>query len=467
MTASSTLPRDPRPSAAALLPGVAPAGSPARRRAIVLADLLAALAGLGLGITLVLGIHAETLGSLHAPGGIATALGRMTGLVGTYLMLIEIALIARLPWLERAVGQDRLVGWHRRIGPWPIVLLLAHGLLITVGYAAVASTGLLREFWVLLTTFPNVLAAVVSLGLLVTAGVSSYRLVRRRVSHETWWAIHLYTYLAAALGLAHQMTAGAAFIHSPLARVWWLTMWAATAGLVLVYRVVRPIWRSLRHGLRVVEVRPEGPGVVSVILKGRNLAALRIRGGQFFQWRFLRPGLWWQAHPYSLSAMPQGPYLRLTVKALGDHSTELATIPVGTRVAVEGPYGVLTRDVRTGNRVLLVAGGVGVTPLRALLEDLPPHADVVVVMRASRHEDVVFGAEMRALVEARGGHLHVLVGSRHKIRFSPANLRQLVPDILLRDVYLCGPEGMVDEVIGSAVALGVPDERIHLESFSF
>ncbi len=408
-----------------------------------------------------------TVGSLHAPGGIATALGRMTGLVGTYLMLIEIALIARLPWLERAVGQDRLVGWHRRLGPWPISLLLAHGVLITVGYAALASTGLLREFWVLLTTFPNVLAAVVALGLLVLAGVTSYRKVRSRVSHETWWAIHLYTYLAAALGLAHQMTAGAAFIHSPLSRVWWLSMWAATAGLVLVHRVVRPLWRSLRHGLRVVEVRPESPGVVSVILRGRNLDALRIRGGQFFQWRFLRPGLWWQAHPYSLSAMPQGPYLRLTVKALGDHSTELANLPVGTRVAVEGPYGVLTRDVRTGDRVLLVAGGVGVTPLRALLEDLPPRADVVVVLRASRHEDVVFGAEIHSIVEARGGTLHVLVGSRHKIRFTPANLRRLVPDIVMRDIYLCGPEGMVDEVIGSAVALGVPDDRIHLESFSF
>ena len=462
-----TLTREPRPSSATLLPGVAPAGSPARRRAIVWADILASLAGLGLGITVVLGLHGMTLGSLHAPGGIATALGRMTGLIGTYLMLIEIALIARLPWLERAVGQDRLVGWHRRLGPWPISLLLAHGVLITVGYAAVASTGLLREFWVLLSTFPNVLAAVVALGLLALAGVTSYRKVRSRVSHETWWAIHLYTYLAAALGLAHQMTAGAAFIHSPLSRVWWLSMWAATAGLVLVYRVARPLWRSLRHGLRVVEVRPEGPGVVSVILRGRNLDALRIRGGQFFQCRFLRPGLWWQAHPYSLSAMPQGPYLRLTVKALGDHSSELAHLPVGTRVAVEGPYGVLTREVRTGDRVLLVAGGVGVTPLRALLEDLPPRADVVVVLRASRHEDVVFGAEMHSLVEARGGKLHVLVGSRHKIRFTPANLRRLVPDVAQRDVYLCGPEGMVDEVIGSAVALGVPDERIHLESFSF
>jgi len=467
MTASGTLLREQRPSTPSLLRGVAPASSPERRRAIRWADALALLAGLGLGITVALGIHAETLGSLQAPGGIATALGRMTGLVGTYLMLLEIALIARLPWLERAVGQDRLVGWHRRLGPWPISLLLVHGLLITVGYAAVASTGLLREFWVLMTTFPNVLAAVVALGLLVMAGVTSYRRVRSRVSHETWWAIHLYTYLAAALGLAHQITAGAAFIHSPLARIWWMSMWAATAGLVLAYRVIRPFWRSMRHGLRVVEVRPESPGVVSVILRGRDLEALRVRGGQFFQWRFLRPGMWWQAHPYSLSAMPQGPYLRLTVKALGDHSTDLARIPVGTRVAVEGPYGVLTRDVRSGDRVLLVGGGVGVTPLRALLEDLPPHTDVVVVLRASRHEDVVFHNEMRALVEARGGQLHVLVGSRHRFRFDSANLRRLVPDITRRDIYLCGPSGMVDGVVAAASAAGVPDERIHVESFTF
>jgi predicted ferric reductase len=467
MTTSTVTPAAPprRVSASAVRP--APSGDPKRRRAKRFADALALLAGLGLGVTVALGVHSESIGSLTAPGGWATAAGRLTGLVGTYLMLIVILLISRMPWIERAAGQDRLIGWHKRIGPWPIVLLVAHGLLITVGYAAVASSGWLREFWLLMTSYRNVLAAVVALALLVMAGVTSYRRVRSRVKHETWWAIHLYTYLAAALGLAHQITAGAAFITSPLARVWWLAMWLSTAGVVLVFRLLLPLWRSMMHNLKVVEVRPESPGVVSVILKGRQLDSLQIRGGQFFQWRFLRPGMWWQAHPYSLSAMPRRNHLRLTVKDLGDHSGTLAAVPVGTRVAVEGPYGVLTREARTSDRVLLVAGGVGVTPLRALLEDLPSHTDVVVVMRASRHEDVVFGAEMKALVEAREDRLHVIVGSRHQIRFSPQNLRRLVPDVQSRDIYLCGPEGMVNEVIGSARALGVADDRIHVESFSF
>ena len=106
-------------------------------------------------------------------------------------------------------------------------------------------------------------------------------------------------------------------------------------------------------------------------------------------WRFLTRELWWQAHPYSLSALPQPPYLRFTVKGLGDSSRALAQLRPGTRVAFEGPYGAFTDHARLSDGVLLVAAGVGITPLRALLEDLPAHADVVVIVRASTVADIV------------------------------------------------------------------------------
>src|SRR5947208_17061579 len=97
---------------------------PAPGRPLVV-DLLAALAGLGLGITIALPITAESAGSLQAPGGVATAIGRVTGLVAAYAMVVVVLLIARIPPLERAIGQDRLVAWHRRLGPWPLYLLVA------------------------------------------------------------------------------------------------------------------------------------------------------------------------------------------------------------------------------------------------------------------------------------------------------------------------------------------------------
>jgi ferredoxin-NADP reductase/DMSO/TMAO reductase YedYZ heme-binding membrane subunit len=428
---------------------------------------LAGAAGLGVGITVALAIAGESSGSLAAPGGLATAAGRLTGLAGTYLMLITVLLVARLPVLERAIGQDRLVRWHRRIGPWPLFLIAAHGALIVVGYAAAAKTGVLHQFGTLLWSYPGVLAATVGAVLLFMAGLTSYRIARRRMSHETWWAVHLYTYLALALAFSHQIGTGQSFVGHPLTRFWWTAMWLATAGVALVYRVGLPLWRSVLHGLRVVEVREDSPGVVSLICKGRRLERLPLAGGQFLQWRFLKRGMWWQAHPYSASGLVRPPYMRVTVKDLGDHSRALATLEPGTRIAIEGPYGAFTAASRRGDAVLLVGAGVGATPLRALLEDLPRWVDVVVLMRAHTREELVLGDEIAALVEDHGGKLYELLGPRAEVRLDAAALTWLVPDLAERDVFVCGPEGFTEAVKESARAAGIPRERIHEEAFAF
>ncbi|MEA2419008.1 MAG: hypothetical protein QOE60_1214 [Thermoleophilaceae bacterium] len=429
--------------------------------------LLAGVAAAGLTVTLGLLLTTESMGTLSAPGGVATALGRLAGLVGTYLMLIAVVLVARLPALERAIGQDRLVRWHRRLAPWPLSLIAAHGALITLGYAQAAQTGWLRQLGVLLTSYSGVLAATVGFGLLSMAGVTSYRRARAKMRHETWWAVHLYVYLGLALSFSHQLSTGAAFVAQPAARLWWISIWLATAGVVLVYRIGLPVWRSLYHRLRVVAVQREGPGVVSLVLEGHRLDRLAVAGGQFLQWRFLRPGLWWQAHPYSLSALPTASHLRVTVKDLGDHSGELARVRAGTRVAIEGPYGAFTRHARAGDAVLLVGAGVGVTPLRALLEDLPAHVDVEVLLRASTEEELVLEHEVARLVERRGGRLHRLVGPRSAVQLDRSALRRLVPDVAERDVYICGPDGFSAAVERAARASGTPPARVHREAFAF
>jgi predicted ferric reductase len=448
------------------MPGQAPrTPAPAPRPRFV--DACAAVAGIGFGAVVASVITSETRGSLAAPGGPLTALGRLAGFTGTYLILIMVVLIARLPWLERTVGQDQLIRWHRRVSPWAIGLITAHVVLITLGYAEAAKNSALGEAWLLLRSYRDILAAAVGFGLLLMAAITSYRAVRRRMRYETWWVVHLYLYIGLALAFAHQIVTGISFIGHPLVRALWIAIWVSTAGLVLVFRVGQPVWRSVRHQLRVVEVRDEAPGVVSVICRGRDLERLPVSGGQFFMWRFLTRELWWQAHPYSLSAMPQPPYLRFTVKGLGDSSRALARLRPGTRVAFEGPYGAFTDHARLSDGVLLVAAGVGITPLRALLEDLPRHADVVVIVRASTVADLVHRQEIAALVEHRNGRLHEMIGSRHRVRLTARTLRHLVPDVVERDVYICGPEGFGTEVVSAAAKLGVTDDQIHMEAFGF
>jgi len=439
---------------------------PARRRPVVV-NVLAAAAGVGLAVTVGLEVTAESAGSLGAPGGIATALGRLTGLLAAYAMVVVVLLVARVPALERAIGQDRLVAWHRTLGPWPLYLLLAHAVLITVGYARQAHDGVLHQFGRLLWTYPGVLAATAGSLLLFAAGITSYRLARRRMAYETWWSVHLYTYLSLFLSFSHQIDTGASFVGHPVARFWWTALWLGTLAVVVGARVGLPVWRSLRHRVRVVGVTPEGPGVVSVHLRGHRLDRLPVAGGQFLQWRFLRRGLWWQAHPYSLSAAPSGDGLRITVKDLGDHSAGLARLRPGTPVAIEGPYGTFTADTAEGDRLLLVGAGVGTAPVLALLQELPARTDVVVILRASTRADLVLRDEVADEVRRRRGRLVELVGPRDRVRLDAAALREIVPDVDSREAYLCGPDALARGIASELERAGAPQHRIHFESFTF
>lgn len=432
-----------------------------------MAKLAVAAAFAGLVLVIVLGVSPETSSELALPGGVATFVGSLAGLVGMYLALVMVVIVARIPPLERIIGQDGMLHWHRWLSPWPLSLIAVHAVFVTLGYAQAAHTGVLHELGALVAHYPDMLAATVALAIMVAVGIASIRALRRRLRRETWWVLHLYMYLALALSFAHVIALGPSFVGHPVTRIVWSLVWAATAGTVLCYRVAMPLLRTLRHRLRVVEVRKEAPGVVSVVMAGRQVERLAVSGGQFISWRFLTRGLWWQAHPYSLSALPQPPYLRITVKQVGDHSAAVARLRRGTRVAIEGPYGNVTTHARTHKQVVLVAGGIGVTALRSLLEDLPRGTDPVVVLRASSEHQLVLRNEMAELVRHRKGTLYELVGSRREIALNGPALQRLVPDISQRDLYACGPPGMVEDVVAAAKSAGVPHHAIHSEIFSW
>ncbi|GAA2754140.1 ferredoxin reductase family protein [Amnibacterium kyonggiense] len=439
---------------------------PRRGRPLVV-DLLAAAAGLGLGVTIALGVSAQSLASVGTVAGALTAVGRMTGLLAGYAMIVTVALSARIGPLERAVGQDRLIRWHRRLAPYGLYLLLAHVVLIVLGYAALAQTGVLAQLWALVLTYQGMLGAVVGTLLLLLAGITSYRRARRRLRYETWWAVHLYTYLALLFAFQHQVQTGASFVGHPLATAWWTALWVALLAAVVAWRVLLPVVRSLRHGVRVAGVVQEAPGVVSVVLEGRRLDRLPVAGGQFFQWRFLTRGAWWQAHPFSLSHVPQEHRMRITVKDLGDHSAGLASLPIGTPVFIEGPYGRFTADAATGHKVLLVGAGVGATPLRSLLQDLDEHADVAVLLRGRDRGSLVLADEIAREVQRRGARLWEALGPRDRLSVTAGTLRRAMPDIAERDVFICGPDDFTAAIAAACREAGVPASRVHFESFAF
>ena len=401
---------------------------------------------------------------IHDTASFLVGLGRISGLLGAYLVLVELLLLARLPLLERLLGFERLTAWHARNGRACLTLLVVHAALITAGYTIGDRISPPSEVGRLWSGYPGVITATAGLAALIGVVVTSVVAVRRRLRYETWYFVHLYAYLGVALAFSHQLATGTDFVGKPAARAYWTALYLVTLGTLLVFRVGIPLARSARHRLRVERVEEIAPGVISLEIGGTRLDRLRARSGQFFTWRFLTRDRWWEAHPFSLSAAPDGHRLRITVKGLGDDTSALRAIPPGTRVIAEGPFGAFTTAARRRPRVALIAGGVGITPIRALLEDMPGGpGDIAVVYRALGEGDVILRAELDELATRRGAEVHYVLGEP----LSPERLLALVPDIAARDVYVCGSPAMTEATHASLARTGVSRRHIVTERFAF
>ena len=433
-------------------------------------DVVGLLVGNGV-LILLMWLRHGALDEFTTVGGAISAVGQVAALMGTYLALIQLVLMGRSPWLDEAIGMARLAWTHRWLGFATVWLIGLHVVTTIVGYAIADATGPVDELVSLLSTYRFVLWALVGFALFLMVAITSLRAARRRLSYEAWFWLHVYAYLAIALAFLHQLWAGADFMHDQVAAMYWIAMYVITVTLVVVFRLGQPALTSYRHQLRVAQIVPEGPGVASIYLTGYDLDKLAVRSGQYFVFRFLRRDDWWRGHPFSLSSAPNGNWLRITVKALGNGSKRIMEMPVGTRVFIEGPYGILTGVRRTRRRVTLIAGGIGIAPLRALLESLAAApGDLTLIYRATRKADLVFRGELDLIADHRGARIHYLVGSRRSLGHDPLgrdSLRSLVPDIARQDVYVCGPDPMMDTVDRELRALGVPRRQVHAERFSY
>jgi len=337
----------------------------------------------------------------------------------------------------------------------------------------------LRETWDIVTTYGGMLLAAAGTAALTAVTVTSVRAARRALRYESWHLLHLYAYLGVGFSVPHEIWTGADFATSSLARFYWWSSYAVAAGAVLIFRVCLPLWRTLRHGITVSSVVRESPDVVTVRMGGRGLHRLRVRAGQFFIFRFLDGPGWSRGNPYSLSAAPRFDHIQITAKDLGDGSSRLARLRPGTKVLIEGPYGRLTGEHRVGEKVAMLACGIGITPLRALLEDLPyAPGNAVLVYRARSESDLVFRAGLDQLALRRGITVYYFTGPRIPDRNSwlPWNaaewrdsdaLLRLVPDLREYDVFVCGPDQWMDAASAAALDAGLPPAQLHQERFTW
>ena len=407
--------------------------------------------------------------SLATPADVLVGIGRITGMIAGFLLLVQVLLMSRVGWLERWTGSHTLLIWHRQIGVYLLLALLAHVGFIVVGYALGLHSSIFATGWTVVATYPAMISATVATGLMIAIGLLAIRAIRRLMPYELWYYLHLTSYVILIASYGHQFATGQELMTDGFGRWYWIGLYLLVLQCLAWGRVIGPTVLNLRHRLSVAEVVSEGAGMISIYITGRRLSELNVRAGQYFRWRFIARRCWWQAHPFSLSEAPNGRWLRLTVKIVGDHTYDLARLPPGIRVFAEGPSGVFTAARQRCSKALLIAGGSGIAPIRALLEELPTGA--IVLYRTRSEEELLFRDELNWLAGELNAQVHYVVGGRDDkgVRevFTPRGLRRLVPDVRHRDVYLCGPSSLVDAAVGTLLKMRVPREQMHLDPFEF
>lgn len=418
----------------------------------------------------------------HAMGNLLTgdsvgkllAWGRLAGLLAVLAILFQLMLVGRVRWVERCYGMDRLTRLHHVSGFALVLLLLLHPILVTFGHAMQADLSYWEQIADFCKTWRGLLTAVIGLSLMIGAIVFSVLVLLKRVRYELWYATHLVLYVAFGLTVLHQVVSGSDLTDHPAFKLYWIALYAFVFVNLAAYRFARPLLTFARHRFVVTQVVPEAGDVTSVYIEGKQLETFRVESGQFMIVRFLADGFRWEAHPFSMSCLPNGKHLRLSIKRLGDFTRRIPELKPGTPVLIDGPHGVFTSRKCSSSKALLIAGGIGVTPIRSLAEELVESGHDVVMIYGNRNSGtIVFKRELDELAAQAGSKFHrVYVMSDdpawpgEKGRVDRERIARLVPDLVDRDIYLCGPPVMMKGVRTALASLNVPASRIHDERFA-
>jgi predicted ferric reductase len=411
---------------------------------------------------------------------IASGLGafsRLSSLVATDLLLIHMLLVARVPWIDKFYGHDRATLAHKKLGKPVLYIIVAHFLASLIQFAILDGKNIVDELLSMMS-ITDLLLAVISLALMVLVVVTSLNIARKKLSYEAWFIVHLLSYIAVGIAVPHVFSMGSDVAGKPVQTVFWVTLYLFVALNLIWYRVLQPIVSSARAGLRIENVVRESSDSVSIYVGGNDLSELSAQSGQFYLLRILTATQWWRPHPFSISAAPNNNHVRFTVGNRGDDTALLQHMRPGARVILEGPYGVFTEERRTREKVVLIASGIGVPPVRALAESMAARpGDLTIIYRVRDENDAALLGELRHIAQVRQQNLHVIAGPRGSAnswlnadaygRSDQMRLKDLAPHIADSDVYVCGPEGWTHSVKHSATSAGVPEHQIHSEEYAW
>jgi predicted ferric reductase len=394
------------------------------------------------------------------------SLGRITGLIAAFAALLELFLMSRLPMVERAFGLTKLVWFHRWNGYIMVYALIAHPIFLSYGYQIQGKPDPITQFLNFIFHYPDMYKALIGSILIFLVAGLSISIARKRVSYEVWYLVHLTTYVAIVLAFFHQLTTGGDFIGYPIFSLYWVALIVAAFALIAVYRIISPYLLWIAHRPIVDRVEVESDGVFSIYISGKDFYNLEIRAGQYFGFQFLGQHLWTQSHPFTVSKVPTNNELRITFKVYGSYTSYLSKIKPGTPVLLDGPRGNSTWERSRKPRTVMIAGGIGITPFRALLEAAPAGQDIVLLYCCHTQAEAPLLAELTATNTKAKVDIIPVFGDDLG-RLTPELLARLVPDISTREAYLCGPDPLVFGTSNYLQTIGIKEKDIHTERFSY
>lgn len=395
------------------------------------------------------------------------------GYLALAMMALEMALVARVRAAASAFGQDALLQFHRGMGIGAVGLLLLHPVLLVASGAYPVA---------ILTLGPAVPWAIGlgSIAALCAIAIVATSLLRKRLRtpYEAWQVVHGVLAVAAVVVATWHASRVGRLAGNPAMRVVALGYVVLFVGVFVRYRLLRPL-QLLRKPWEVVSNVPELGDARTIRLRPAGHPGFSFEPGQFAWINLGTSPFHLEQHPISISSdgdVPPGGEIAFTIRNLGDWSGKrVPALRPGARAWIDGPYGAFSIDRDEGFGFVLVAGGVGITPMVAILSTMASRGDVrpVVLFYGARTEDDL---TLRGTVEALASKLalrivyvleHPPEGWKGEKGFIGADVlgRHLPPQYRRFQFFTCGPPPLMDAMERALPSLGVPPERIHAERF--
>ncbi len=414
----------------------------------------------------------------------------VSGVIGYSWLMVQLLLSARLKWIERGIGQDRLLLFHRVMAPVSVALLVVHFLVKVLLYPAS-----LQVFGGVIVFFGFLLVGFVSAALFsgprkegaqdgskkgakdrIFGGLQKLAYGKLKLQYQHIKALHNGTFLLTVIMFLHVIGSSTAE-YSKVLRGYFIILFTAAAAAYMYHKLLRPwLFTPVYQVVAIDSPSPEITNIGLELVKGRGVVH---SPGQFAFYRFLKgfPGK--EEHPFTISAgaaPSKNNYLSFTAKALGDFTGALPQVPVGSRVKVDGPYGVFTSHVVSAHRPRVwIAGGIGITPFLSMARTLSYEGESREVQRplliwnVRLAEDFIYLNEFEPVaqvVQVLDSRDTSWKGRRGRIT------KELLEDVLSEETikdalfFICGPPAMMQQVRTNLHQLGVDRHRMLWERFA-